>query len=253
MFEFSELQVHEKLGDGGFAVVFRGTLPDGTEVAIKKLTEDEVRLRENPGAASEYYAEFRREVWMMSGMRHENILRLFGVCKTPMCMILELAVAGNLFFWIHKDDKPPDPSEFPLRENLASDVALGMDFLHSMTPPIIHRDLKSPNGVQKMQGEWRGKRRDEEGGGGRRKRVQGGRRVEGGGRREEGGGWRMEGGGRRVGVASRMTEGAGNRVSHLFSTPCPRPRPKPACRKNCGFWIIPRIGMEYDLRREGRR
>eukprot|EP01127_Copromyxa_protea_P013441 TRINITY_DN3625_c0_g1_i1.p1 TRINITY_DN3625_c0_g1~~TRINITY_DN3625_c0_g1_i1.p1 ORF type:complete len:1179 (-),score=173.74 TRINITY_DN3625_c0_g1_i1:31-3567(-) len=145
IFEFSELHILEELGVGGFATVSRGVLPDGTGVAIKKITEDQLRVRQNPAVLSEYEAEFRREVWLMSGMDHPNILKLLGICTTPLCMILELASGGDLHAWVNSTNNVPTEENFWLREELARDIALGMEFLHSMSPPIIHRDLKSPN------------------------------------------------------------------------------------------------------------
>jgi len=94
---------------------------------------------------SEYYAEFRREVWLMSGFQHENIVSLIGICNKPICMILELCNGGNLYDWAHGRNVPKTEEEFLQSEKLAVGVAKGMAFLHSTNPPIIHRDLKTPN------------------------------------------------------------------------------------------------------------
>jgi len=85
----------------------------------------------------------------MSNMSHKNIVTLVAICSQPLCMILEFCNNGNLYDWIrhdsHKITTPLSDEDFIVRENFALDIAKGMAYLHSTTPPIIHRDLKSPN------------------------------------------------------------------------------------------------------------
>ena len=103
------------------------------------------------------YSDFQSEVYVMSQMRHHpNIVRLHGVCMLPKPrMVLELLPFGDLHGFLHpKDPHEPEniqtfiqPSKFPwkLRLLMALDIAKGMFVLHSQSPPIIHRDLRSPN------------------------------------------------------------------------------------------------------------
>ena len=107
------------------------------------------------------FAEFRREVWLMSGLVHPNLVVLKGICTEPLCILMEFMNHGDLYQFIHhsRDDQgpggddaasPPAGDALPrfgwsLMVKLALDVALGMRFLHNITPPITHRDLKSPN------------------------------------------------------------------------------------------------------------
>jgi len=60
-------------------------------------------------------------------------------------MVVEHCELGNLYDWLHSRDPPNSQSEITERINFAIDVAKGMEFLHTRTPPIIHRDLKSVN------------------------------------------------------------------------------------------------------------
>jgi serine/threonine protein kinase len=60
----------QKLGEGGFGPVYRGTLEDGREVAVKRL-----------GAASRQGArEFRNEASLLSRVQHRNVVNLLGYC-----------------------------------------------------------------------------------------------------------------------------------------------------------------------------
>lgn len=85
-------------------------------------------------------------------MRHKNVVQLLGVVMQPLCMVLEFCGGGDLYSWIHAAPPPSSPSDLAQRERLALDMAEGMEFLHATTPPIIHRDLKSPNVLLSLTG-----------------------------------------------------------------------------------------------------
>ncbi|KAM0016888.1 putative protein kinase RLK-Pelle-DLSV family [Helianthus debilis subsp. tardiflorus] len=59
-----------KLGEGGFGVVYKGLLSDGTIIAVKQLSS-----KSKQGAR-----EFVNEIGMMSAIRHPNLVRLYGCC-----------------------------------------------------------------------------------------------------------------------------------------------------------------------------
>jgi serine/threonine protein kinase len=77
-----------------------------------------------------------------SGEEHENIVSLRGVCLNPPCVITEYMELGNLHGYL-EDHR--NVIEWRQVVAVARDVARGMHFLHTQTPPKIHRDLKSPN------------------------------------------------------------------------------------------------------------
>jgi serine/threonine protein kinase len=52
---------------------------------------------------------------------------------------------GNLYDFLQARRDKGEQVAWALRLRIARDIAEGMKFLHSATPPIIHRDLKSPN------------------------------------------------------------------------------------------------------------
>eukprot|EP01125_Pyxidicula_operculata_P022104 TRINITY_DN8888_c0_g1_i1.p1 TRINITY_DN8888_c0_g1~~TRINITY_DN8888_c0_g1_i1.p1 ORF type:complete len:552 (+),score=115.55 TRINITY_DN8888_c0_g1_i1:38-1693(+) len=136
--ECPEIEPHEiirgeKIGDGTFGVVYKGQCR-GEIVAVKELKN----------ATIENIEEFRKEVAIMSHLRHRNIVLLMGACtqKGHFCIVTEFLPCGDLDKFLKEKDK-----EFPLIEKLRilKDVALAMNWLHCSRPPIIHKDLKPSN------------------------------------------------------------------------------------------------------------
>ena len=108
----------------------------GETVAVKQIKDAPV------DSADGVFAEFRREVWGMSGLRHENIVKLVGFCMSPCCIVSDFIPNGNLYEYIYNESLPLD---LPFLLRIATDIAKGLRFLQNLTPPIIHCDLKSPN------------------------------------------------------------------------------------------------------------
>ncbi|OMO49651.1 hypothetical protein CCACVL1_30874 [Corchorus capsularis] len=81
------------LGEGGYGVVYRGKLINGTEVAVKKLLN-------NLGQAEK---EFRVEVEAIGHVRHKNLVRLLGYCIEGVhrMLVYEYVNNGNLEQWLH--------------------------------------------------------------------------------------------------------------------------------------------------------
>ncbi|TXG71490.1 hypothetical protein EZV62_000069 [Acer yangbiense] len=83
------------IGDGGYGVVYRGNLTNGTPVAVKKLLN-------NPGQADK---DFRVEVEAIGHVRHKNLVRLLGYCieGTQRILVYEYVNNGNLEQWLRGD------------------------------------------------------------------------------------------------------------------------------------------------------
>ena len=139
----SELEIQREIGVGGFAVVYKGTFKDKV-VAIKKIKfGDNSQPSIDDTTEIEAFAEFRREVWLMSGLFHLNIVQMEGFTLDPFCIITEFIHHGNLYDIIHDHSRE---LSWGYRWRCAMDMAKGMKYLHTTSwPPIIHRDLKSPN------------------------------------------------------------------------------------------------------------
>mgnify|MGYP003640367891 CR=1 FL=1 len=95
----------------------------------------------------EAFAEFRREVFIMANLQHPCLCGLAGFAIYPPSIVCEFVDKGDLYTFLHldKDSSKYVPMTWPLRLRLAMDMAKGMRYLHTRDPPIIHRDLKTPN------------------------------------------------------------------------------------------------------------
>ncbi|EAY85387.1 hypothetical protein OsI_06766 [Oryza sativa Indica Group] len=133
---FSERNV---LGQGGFGKVYKGVLPDGTKIAVKRLTD-----YESPGGE----AAFLREVELISVAVHRNLLKLIGFCTTQTERLLVYPFMQNLSVAYRlRDFKPGEPVlNWPERKRVAIGTARGLEYLHEhCNPKIIHRDVKAAN------------------------------------------------------------------------------------------------------------
>ena len=141
--DHDELVIDKEIGVGGFAIVYKGTY-NNKVVAIKKIkfgNQDQPSIDDT--TEIEAFAEFRREVWLMSGLFHLNIVQMEGFSLDPFCIVTEFIHHGNLYDLIHNQSFE---LSWSYRWRCAMDIAKGMKYLHTTSwPPIIHRDLKSPN------------------------------------------------------------------------------------------------------------
>ncbi|KAH9754941.1 protein kinase domain-containing protein [Citrus sinensis] len=115
---FSEGNV---IGNGGFGVVYKGVLSDGTVAAIKKLHRDG-KQRERA---------FRMEVDLLSRLHSPQLVELLGYCADQNHRLL---ISEYM------------PNDWRTRLIIALDCAMALEFLHEhATPPVIHRDFKCSN------------------------------------------------------------------------------------------------------------
>ena len=134
----SELEITNLVGSGAFGLVYKGKYAN-MDVAIKELKAEE---SESKADELDKFKEFQREVGIMSGLNHTNLVRLFGITIKPhLRMIMEWCPESDLYHFLLSDE----PIDWKLRIRICLDIAKGMRYLQDVTPPIIHRDLRSPN------------------------------------------------------------------------------------------------------------
>jgi hypothetical protein len=121
---------------GGSSDVYLGEYR-GTEVAVKKL-----RLLEGK---KDYIKEYKREVSSLFLLYHPYLVLLMGVIAEPLnlSIVTEFCKGGNLFELLYK--RPNIYLSWEFKKKILLQIAIGMNYLHTNDPPVLHRDLKSLN------------------------------------------------------------------------------------------------------------
>ncbi|RLM66208.1 receptor protein kinase TMK1-like [Panicum miliaceum] len=129
------------LGRGGFGVVYKGELHDGTMIAVKRM--------EAVAVSNKALDEFQAEIAVLTKVRHRNLVSILGYAieGNERLLVYEYmpngALSRHLFQW---KQLGLEPLSLKKRLNIALDVARGMEYLHNLGHHrFIHRDLKSAN------------------------------------------------------------------------------------------------------------
>lgn len=126
------------IGCGGFGLVYKATLANGTNLAVKKLSGD-LGLIER---------EFKAEVEALSTAQHENLVSLQGYCVHDGVRLLMYSFMenGSLDFWLHEKPDGASQLDWPTRLKIARGAGAGLAYMHLICEPhIVHRDIKSSN------------------------------------------------------------------------------------------------------------
>jgi hypothetical protein len=152
--DFDALHLGRRIGEGSFGKVYVATYHE-TQVAVKVLVDETTALDRGADAAalrnlsSPVMAALAQEAGLMASLRHPNIVQFMGMCTLPPCVVTEYCARGSLTDVLKagRTGKPAAAADLSWRRRLgmALDAATGMLHLHARSPPIIHRDLKSPN------------------------------------------------------------------------------------------------------------
>ncbi|KAK7401999.1 hypothetical protein VNO78_13923 [Psophocarpus tetragonolobus] len=126
----------EKLGEGGFGSVFKGTLGDSSVVAVKKL--ESIRQAEK---------QFRTEVSTIGSVEHVNLVRLRGFCSDGIkkLLVYDYMPNGSLDFHLFQN-KNSKVLDWKTRYEIALETARGLAYLHQKCRDcIIHCNVKPEN------------------------------------------------------------------------------------------------------------
>ncbi|KAF8038828.1 hypothetical protein BT93_B1391 [Corymbia citriodora subsp. variegata] len=138
-----------KLGEGGFASVYKGRIDGNILVAIKKPRDVPTRKTKdmNKDLSRSTHDEFQHEISIISQVNHKNLVKLLGICletKVPL-LVYEFIPNGTLYHHIH-DKRLTVLRLWKNCLRIASEAASALDYLHSLAnPPVIHGDVKSLN------------------------------------------------------------------------------------------------------------
>ena len=137
------------IGRGGFGIVYKGNLADGTVVAVKRIIESDFQGND----------EFCNEVEIISNLKHRNLVPLRGCCVTgedgdyderesQRYLVYDYMPNGNLddHLFCSENGIRKQPLTWPQRKSIILDVAKGLAYLHyGVKPAIYHRDIKATN------------------------------------------------------------------------------------------------------------
>lgn len=126
------------VGCGGFGLVYKAMLSNGTKLAVKKLSGD-MGLMER---------EFKAEVEALSTAQHENLVSLQGYCVHDgfRLLIYSYMENGSLDYWLHEKVDGASQLDWPARLKIAQGASRGLAYMHQICEPhIVHRDIKSSN------------------------------------------------------------------------------------------------------------
>ncbi|CAG8627544.1 kinase-like protein [Rhizophagus irregularis] len=132
--KYEDLEIGRKIGSGGFKDCYEGKYKEQSvaigELRVVNFSESDLK-------------ETKHEINVLKQLRHENIIQFIGISTNTkqLFIITEFCENGDLFDYMRKVPRPP----FTQQIMFMHDIALGITYLHTRRPSIIHRDLKSMN------------------------------------------------------------------------------------------------------------
>ncbi|KAK3125237.1 hypothetical protein QOZ80_7BG0602150 [Eleusine coracana subsp. coracana] len=126
-----------KLGEGGFGVVYKGILPNDQEIAVKRLSE----------SSRQGIEELKNELLLVAKLRHKNLVTLVGVCleNNEKLLAYEHMPNRSLDIILFDPEKCKE-LHWGKRFKIINGIARGLQYLHEDSQlKIIHRDLKASN------------------------------------------------------------------------------------------------------------
>jgi serine/threonine protein kinase len=132
--DFSAVRIRRLIGKGSTSKVYQG-LFQNMDVAIKQLVPKEID--------SFSIGECSREATLLASLKHRNIVKFYGLCIDPphFCLIFELCQRGSLTAHL----KAIGDWALGPKLDLIISICEIVEYLHTLNPPIVHRDIKPDN------------------------------------------------------------------------------------------------------------
>ncbi|CAM0144804.1 unnamed protein product [Urochloa decumbens] len=145
LYDFSQIKEatgnfssENKLGQGGFGPVYKGLLPGGLEVAVKRLASCSVQG----------LLEFKNEIQLIAKLQHKNLVKLLGCCiqgDQEKILVYEYMQNKSLDIFIFDINKGVQLN-WSMRLHIIDGIAQGLLYLHKHSRLcVVHRDLKASN------------------------------------------------------------------------------------------------------------
>uniref|UniRef100_A0A0E0JPL8 non-specific serine/threonine protein kinase n=1 Tax=Oryza punctata TaxID=4537 RepID=A0A0E0JPL8_ORYPU len=144
LFSFSQIanstnnfSAQNKLGEGGFGPVYKGSLLDGQDIAVKRLATN----------SAQGLVEFKNEVLLIAKLQHVNLVRLLGCCiqGEEKILVYEYMPNKSLDLFLFEKSRRI-VLDWRKRAHIIEGIAHGLLYLHKHSRlRIIHRDLKASN------------------------------------------------------------------------------------------------------------
>ncbi|PPS11123.1 hypothetical protein GOBAR_AA09541 [Gossypium barbadense] len=134
----NDFHASNKIGEGGFGPVYKGTLAEGTVVAVKQLS-----ARSKQGNR-----EFVTEIGMISALQHPYLVKLYGCCieGNQLMLIYEYLENNSLARALFGPQESQSILDWPTRKKICIGIARGLAYLHEESRlKIVHRDIKATN------------------------------------------------------------------------------------------------------------
>ncbi|XP_030510047.1 receptor-like serine/threonine-protein kinase SD1-8 isoform X5 [Cannabis sativa] len=132
-----------KLGEGGYGPVYKGTLRTGQEIAVKRLSK----------TSNQGFEEFENEVKLTANLQHVNLVRVLGYCieRDEKMLIYEYMSNNSLDHYLFElmanaDQTKRHLLDWKKRVCIIEGITQGLLYLQEYSNfPIIHRDVKASN------------------------------------------------------------------------------------------------------------
>ena len=142
---WDEVKTEKIIGQGSFGEVSLASIPrpggavgERMKIALKNVKSSDTS---NKAGDRGELREILRELWVLSVLRHPNIVGPAGVCLNPVAVCMDFMELGDLRAFLDRHTVLP----WTVSHSLLMDIASGMEYAHRQRPPLLHSDLKSPN------------------------------------------------------------------------------------------------------------
>ncbi|EAZ32429.1 hypothetical protein OsJ_16639 [Oryza sativa Japonica Group] len=145
LFSYSELRSatenfnrSNKIGRGGFGTVYKGTIRNGRDVAVKVLSAE----------SRQGVREFLTEIDVITNVKHPNLVELIGCCVegNNRILVYEYLENSSLDRALLGSNSEPANFTWSIRSAICIGIAKGLAYLHEeIASPIVHRDIKASN------------------------------------------------------------------------------------------------------------